>query len=407
MEMLYTSRGMDKYLEVRLDRIDEIQKRGNEYKLHMLCENTWKHMIKPTVYEENANLILRYNSNSHYILKNMLSSVKPDGNILKIICKQIHHTISCLKEYLLNENDLVIDSEYMLYNQVKKEIKLIYIPGYDKNLRIQLKHFLENLMTIFDYRDKDGIVLLYQMYDKITDEAQDVDEILQEISREGYLHDYQGKSEPYVIKQESYHENKKCAENKKYAETKSITENKNSVENERYPYEEYSDENDKSTWRMSWKIVAAVGICDILLFAKYMSEKTEGKYLLAAIALFAILGGLVAYMILFKEEKGSSCKTIKNLCPITNIALDTITLDEEDTKILIGRDRKDVDYRLETTQISRVHACVERLGENIYIMDMNSTNGTFVNDIRIRPMQLCLLKHGDIIRIADEEFCCR
>lgn len=39
-----------------------------------------------------------------------------------------------------------------------------------------------------------------------------------------------------------------------------------------------------------------------------------------------------------------------------------------------------------------------------YIIDQKSTNGTYVNGIRLNPMQETELKNGDTIQLSDEEF---
>ena len=46
---------------------------------------------------------------------------------------------------------------------------------------------------------------------------------------------------------------------------------------------------------------------------------------------------------------------------------------------LIGRSSK-VDIQIDEDSISRNHAVIENYGEEIVVRDLNSTNGTYVND---------------------------
>ena len=75
------------------------------------------------------------------------------------------------------------------------------------------------------------------------------------------------------------------------------------------------------------------------------------------------------------------------------------------SEVTLGRERRSVDYCLEgNTNIGRVHARVVVRNGQVFIVDNNSTNGTFVNNAKLRPGLEQQLKSGDIIRLADEKF---
>lgn len=68
---------------------------------------------------------------------------------------------------------------------------------------------------------------------------------------------------------------------------------------------------------------------------------------------------------------------------------------------LIGRDPA-CPLNLNTHRVSRLHACLEELDGDIYIRDLRSTNGTFVNHRRIHHPHR--LEHGDVIHVGEHEF---
>lgn len=68
--------------------------------------------------------------------------------------------------------------------------------------------------------------------------------------------------------------------------------------------------------------------------------------------------------------------------------------------ISIGRKHEN-DIQLNDLTISGRHALISRVGDNIYLEDLNSTNGTLVNGNYVSKYQL---KHGDIIQTGHHIF---
>jgi pSer/pThr/pTyr-binding forkhead associated (FHA) protein len=60
----------------------------------------------------------------------------------------------------------------------------------------------------------------------------------------------------------------------------------------------------------------------------------------------------------------------------------------------------EVDHRFADDGLSRLHSTVYRDGDRVWIVDENSTNGTFVNGEQVKPTGTPL-KDGDIIRIGN------
>jgi diguanylate cyclase (GGDEF)-like protein len=71
-------------------------------------------------------------------------------------------------------------------------------------------------------------------------------------------------------------------------------------------------------------------------------------------------------------------------------------------QMTIGRG-KDNDIVLPSDCVSRRHSRVEQRGEEIFVLDLGSTNGTFVND-EPKPVKECRLNRGDQLRIGDTIF---
>jgi len=69
----------------------------------------------------------------------------------------------------------------------------------------------------------------------------------------------------------------------------------------------------------------------------------------------------------------------------------------EDTPFLIGRD-EDVDFTISDEAVSRTHSIIIYENGKLYIRDMDSKNGTYLNGKRITKEEL---RDGDVLRIGD------
>ncbi|MBP1484986.1 FHA domain-containing protein [Acinetobacter nosocomialis] len=72
-----------------------------------------------------------------------------------------------------------------------------------------------------------------------------------------------------------------------------------------------------------------------------------------------------------------------------------------DRDILVGR-HQDADLLLQAAEISRRHAALLLKDQLLWVQDLNSSNGTFVNDIRIEQEKQ--LHNGDIVQFASFKF---
>ncbi len=72
---------------------------------------------------------------------------------------------------------------------------------------------------------------------------------------------------------------------------------------------------------------------------------------------------------------------------------------------IIGKELAKVNYCIsDNPSISRTHVRIEARGDSVYVTDLDTTNGTFLNGVRLNPNQEALLRDGDKLVLADEEF---
>lgn len=72
---------------------------------------------------------------------------------------------------------------------------------------------------------------------------------------------------------------------------------------------------------------------------------------------------------------------------------------------IIGKSPELVDYCVRyNSNISRKHVCIIRMADGYYIQDLDTTNGTYVNGIRVTSARSVKLEEGYLIQMAEEEF---
>lgn len=105
------------------------------------------------------------------------------------------------------------------------------------------------------------------------------------------------------------------------------------------------------------------------------------------------------------SEMSYSKKSIDEKFPylITNKAgmIEKIYINKDIFKI--GRSTELVDYVSDNRSIGKVHAEIKKMDSNYYIMDMDSKNGTFINDKKLESNELYKIKENDVIKLSN---CC-
>ncbi|MGN0436307.1 MAG: DUF6382 domain-containing protein [Wujia sp.] len=423
MEMYYGSKGIDNYLDVKLGYIRELSKNGISYQVTMLGENNITGLIKPSIREIDGIVWLRYCSNSFYVLDRLFMRSKPDWSMTRLLLEQICRCAASVEDYLINPDDIVLSSEYMFYSPEKRELRLICVPGYSVNLRSQIRSFLEYIMSRFDIRDRDGIARLYDLHERVNEEdfnlriCQMSDNINSDL--EGQLNLEYEENNTYLKNMDKHIENNKA---EKPSEYRDIEEKYSGIEEHKVKAKKYSIV-------LGLVVVNVVIILMIFGFSKYIVFAIAVIAVVCIYMLFAAKGNMEFDMVgnstdkLRKniygdiDETESGCNTetdiekmdnlnkpVKKLIPLTNGALPELYINEADGILTIGRDRESSSYSLNTTQISRVHACIYKENSNVFLEDCNSTNGTYINYRRIPALEPVKVHSGDIVGFANEEF---
>lgn len=423
MEMSYVNDGIYRFLEARLGSKADIKEKGLICKLKMLEKNDISYLISPYENEMDGNLILRFNTKSYYVFDRFLQRKKPDGEFLRLFLIQLEECINKMEEYMLSPNDIVLQPMYMYVDARENRVRLICVPGYEIDLRIQIKGILEYMMKIFDHHDQSGVKLLYDLYDKATEEDFDI---------KNYLHSEKKTKEQQVVNhivnpvvEQTYIRNVPIYNHR---EQEVFEEGVNDIPTVKQKISlvllflgstlscfAYIIGGHKVIWLGMSLLLFAVCATELLIVCRDIKHDREIKedmetYKLVhselqreAVYENELLSNVIDHSVVQEKDEKKTGRIPTKLVPLSNGALAVIEI-KADGVLVVGRGKDSADYVLDRTQISRIHARLYRGDGKLALCDAGSTNGTFVNYRRLDAQMYVELKAGDIVSFADEEF---
>ncbi|MDD2978576.1 MAG: FHA domain-containing protein [Hespellia sp.] len=101
-------------------------------------------------------------------------------------------------------------------------------------------------------------------------------------------------------------------------------------------------------------------------------------------------------------DRGKTTEYYLRLSPVGMVGTQYFEIHRE--PFIIGRSRQRADGQVESRQVGNTHCRILCEGGKYYAMDLNSRNGTYLNGIKIPPLQACVLSNGDTLLLADTGF---
>ena len=167
---------------------------------------------------------------------------------------------------------------------------------------------------------------------------------------------------------------------------------------------------------LTFAAVVMAGILGAVIAAGLITRKKKKYYMSTGFHAGSQLGAVYARppetvqdtqtSVLGERPAETGCLDTGFACPCAML-IRRKTGERSDVKrplFLIGKERQRADFWIADNEaVSRIHAGIVCKGDECYLIDRNSTNGTYLNERRIESGQEVLLKPGDRIKLADEE----
>lgn len=341
---------------------------------------------------------------------------------IQTILLQLFTIIKESKEYLLDENAFLLDPQFIFSSKDAIEVTICYCPGYQKDIREQLVKVMEFFMNQVNYKEEEAVRLVYQIYQMVREESCSIYQILHELSQQNIT-----LQEKIEIPQER-HDQERIWEPK---EVDVKPPERERSEGGRQKQQAKGQEKNQMKQQGVLVIGTILGMMAILVALYYsgMFYGKVGKQL--DYSRVVGIGGMVfacAGYILWKAKEVSR-KTSQEAKPVIqteppaapqrNPMYSTIQVQfptfslvpkgevghgkviQIHSQCCLGKEASQVDEVLPSNAVSRVHAELTEEEGALYVKDLHSTNGTYINTRKVGANEKKQLQIGDELRFAD------
>lgn len=359
---------------------------------------------------------------------------------------QITELILSLKDYfLLNKDNIDIKIDRVFYDYKNKKVKLVYIPILEKsNINKKIIDFINDFLSIMDIEDiHSNFVNELQKY--VSNSFFSIKGLM------SFLKEQQINSEDLYVKKTNKMKKKEVNRELKVEsfqlDEKNTLRNSIKTKNEEKLFEKLDiKKEDLLTNIIRLVCIEIIGILTMNIIFEF-SNITNGIMKTIIILIIQLIVLIPMHLLVFKQylkkvkpanknilkkdliknkikkiEKNSSetCFEIDKGSK-TNFNIEDLTyttksyLESKGNKIeekifinkrnfIIGRKKENTDYYIPNKKISKLHLEFLDIEDELFIKDLNSTNGTYLNGVRIEPEKLTNIYDEDYIKIGDEEY---
>lgn len=382
----------------------------NVFEEKMIKQNRVASVIDFYSMEIENQLVYWYNITGKESLKDYLDTKGLSLEILEKLLMHFHLSCEEISKYLISQEHFLvgIDTIYVDRSTKKDAICLCYTPEECDTITHQFRSVLEYILTILDHSDEELTKVCYELYDIASKDDYSIMELLDRVNEA-----YCDTTMPYVEKIElsEYSEEDKSDETviSKKRESE-ILKNREYEIRQKQIDDLYEIDNDDTysytNERIGFEIPERKSFFKRLFGAKKKNKVDNSDQSIRR----------KEYMDFEFDPEEEICKPTvllsgandgKSICA-GKLMYDGIG--QEDNYLIdkdafsIGTNKNKNDAILNSKAVSRNHARITRKGTQYFIEDLNSTNGTFVNERPIDYRQLVPLNSMDKIRFADVKY---
>lgn len=383
------------------------------YQTAILLENTVPGLLPCRIQRINGESFFFYNITGCQSIQSLYEcrKIQEKGlTELLLACAEVKEE---LNEYLLESDSLLLEAKYMYQNKTTGKIQFVYFPAYGKETDVQIREFMESLIPRIDHEDPRAVTLGYGVY-----KASVKDTVTKDMIRK-FLQSQPEEEKPLLCE-------------------KTLEYNRQEKERKRILDDFYTQEEEEYRGMAGvFSLAGGILLCAGMIFALYhFRVMSFPMVLLLGTALVLALGGIISVSLIRKKREEvqasqedlfqeSSEEGTKKEEPEEEEDL-TVVLNREEgggypylesleeqepvhfalkkEVTFIGKWSQAVDLCISDPTVSRTHARIRKKEEGDYLTDLNSRNGTLLNEICLNPEEEYLLKEGDVLQFSRVRF---
>ena len=321
-----------------------------------------------------------------------------DISFIEKLIMSICSEMEILEWNLIQTNCLMLDPELIFITNSNQEIIFTIYPGWSGTIETEFQQLMEFLLTKVDHKDTRAVKAAYGIYEKTLLDGYSIIDIRDEIVRTR-----QNEGKKAAVEESGGNGTEKVWRE----------ENNQPV----VPERKYEDQEGKKKEQKEWirklkKLLIEIGLLEEEETEKQVYESYHGsreclqdtrKLSKSAV----VYPEEVIKTVAQPEYRPTVCLNsmtgkVRGMLLYQGVeSYEDICVIKKMTRIGYG---PDADVQIQADTISQLHARIDHDGETYYIEDLNSTNGTFVNDEPLAYKERRKLNSNDMIRFADVRY---
>ncbi len=427
---------------------------AHSYACKFLSANKVKGILHCSVRYINSMAYLYYDVTSCTTLAQLFQSKKMTVEQIKELFWQIHQMLTAVSAYFMEETKLVLLPEFLYFNLNENSYHGVFCPEYeaDEHPYEALMDFVLSHMDTGDQKLADCIYQIYEMSEEEGFRLEDAVRMIEE-------YDETENAEEVVLTAQTKPEIHSADEDCGVFSFEDVQSEQRAEKKEKtgifYPVFAvisvlgmmgcvtvwYFYELTKTAWAVLMACLLIMGGCFVFCLlhigkkkesSQAVKERTSEENIFYEEAEVSLNDVINTGLNPEAQQKGSfihgrETERIKGGLP-DHESSNTVFFEKTNAEgyKLYALDRKNkthielhkfpytigkmagyVDLVLPDESVSRIHARFDKQGDTILLTDLNSTNGTFKNGLRMQPQETVEIEPGDEIRFGKLNYCYR
>ncbi|MDE6744975.1 MAG: hypothetical protein K2J95_13960, partial [Lachnospiraceae bacterium] len=145
--------------------------RGEEnYELRMLAENQINYLLPMELRSIDDRDDIYYKIESFQSLSKVYKNREMQLEDVRMILIGLTGAIAAIQEYMLDEGHVVLLPEYIFIHTEREEVRLLFHPFYEGDIREGIREFADYLIGRIDHTEQQAVMMGYQFYRIVREE---------------------------------------------------------------------------------------------------------------------------------------------------------------------------------------------------------------------------------------------